>query len=141
MVKQICQQPPKSIGSWACYSFQNRFRAIGFTWPTFEDLSFNCWISSPYKGRFCWMQSKMLESRLETLQWGRNLVLIWGITKPFQKMKFLALYSKSMQLWSKHLILELWTLCMYSKELHFLERFGDTSNQNYVAGPTVTFPI
>ena len=44
------------------------------------------------------MNTKMLESRLETLQWGRNIVLIWGITKPFQKMKFLALYSKCMEL-------------------------------------------
>ena len=25
------------------------------------------------------------ESRLETLLWGRNIVLIWGITKPFQQ--------------------------------------------------------
>jgi len=77
----------------------------------------------------------MLESRLETLQCGCNIVLIWGITKLFQKMKFLALYSKSMQLWKWHLLLELWILCMYSKELYFLEGFGDTSNQNYVAAP------
>ena len=28
---------------------------------------------------------------------------------------------------------------MYSKELHFLEGFGDTSNQNYVAAPQYRF--
>ena len=28
---------------------------------------------------------KMLESRLETLLWGRNIVLICGITKPFHQ--------------------------------------------------------
>ena len=30
-------------------------------------------------------KSKMLEYRLEMLQWGRNIVLIRGITKPFQQ--------------------------------------------------------
>ena len=45
-----------------------------------------------------WGASKMLESRLETLKWVRNIVLISGITKPFQKMKFLAIHAKSLEL-------------------------------------------
>ena len=31
------------------------------------------------------VSTKMLESRMETLLWARNIVLIWGITKPFQQ--------------------------------------------------------
>ena len=46
-------------------------------------------------------EPKRLQTTVETLQWGRNILLIWGVTKPFQKMKFLALYSKSMQLKNK----------------------------------------
>ena len=51
-------------------------------------------------------------------------------------MKFLALYSKSIQLKDKPFAFRvLNSLNIESKELNFLEGFGDSSNQKYVAAP------
>ena len=36
--------------------------------------------------------------RVQMLQWGHNIVLNWGITKSFQKMKFFAIHAKSLEL-------------------------------------------
>ena len=74
------------------------------------------------------------DSRSETLLWGRNIVLIWGITKPFQKMKLL--YIQRVCNFENN-------ICFKSSELYefkarnfnLLEGFGDTSNQNYVTAP------
>ena len=80
---------------------------------------------------------KWLQTRVETLQWGRSATYFWFDVSPNPSRKWSSLlYIQRVCNFENNIcFLELWTLCMYNKELHFLEQFGDSSIQNCVAAP------
>ena len=72
--------------------------------PRFADLHQD-WLQELH-----WPRLKMLESRLETLQGGRNIVLIWGITKPFQQNEVPCYTCKEFRALEANVISKLHTL-------------------------------
>lgn len=81
---------------------------------------------------------KRLKTRGKTLHWGGNTLSIWGITKPLQKMKFLALYSKSVQLKDKPFAFR---VLNSEQGTSFLGRVWWFLKSKVCCGPTTTFPL
>ena len=84
---------------------------------------------------------KMLEYRLEMLQWGRNIVLIWGITKPFQQNEVLCYTCKEFRALKANVIFKVAYSLNIEQGTSFSEKVWWYLKSKLCCGPTVTFPI
>ena len=89
----------------------------------------------------CGFLPKMLESRLETLQWGRNIVLIWGITKPFQQNEVPCYTCKEFRALKANVIFKVAYSLNIEQGTSFSEKVWWYLKSKLCCGPTVTFPI
>ena len=84
---------------------------------------------------------KILESRLETLQWGRNIVLIWGITKPFQQNEVPCYTCKEFRALKANVIFKVAYSLNIEQGTSFSGKVWWYLKSKLCCGPTVTFPI
>ena len=81
------------------------------------------------------------ESRLETILWGRNIVLIWGITKPFQQNEVPCYTCKEFRALKANVYFRVAYSLNIEQGTSFSGRVWWYLKSKLCCGPKVTFPI